>query len=76
MLNYGKYKRVLIFDNSQKTGVIANAIDRLIEQFNNESITVLSASSYDDCYSILNVILAIDCLMLTSSMTRARAYFD
>ncbi|WP_305374143.1 arginine decarboxylase [Photobacterium leiognathi] len=69
MLNYGKHKRVLIFDNSQQTGVIANAIDRLIEEFKKESINVLTASSYDDCYSILNVNLAIDCLMLTSSMT-------
>ena len=69
MLNYGKHMRVLIFDNSQATGVIANAIDRLVEQFEDESIIVAKASTYDDCYSMLNVNMAVDCFMLTSSMT-------
>ena len=69
MLNYGKHMRVLIFDNSQATGVVANAIDRLVEQFEDESIIVAKASTYDDCYSMLNVNMAVDCFMLTSSMT-------
>lgn len=69
MKNYGKQKRALIFNDSIEGGVIKSALNRLLEEFNNEGVHVTIASSFDDCYSILNANIAVDCLMLASRMT-------
>ncbi|MCL1038875.1 arginine decarboxylase [Shewanella submarina] len=69
MRSYGKKYTVLILEEVTKQGVVGNAISRLIEELSEAGAKVSVASSYDDCYSILNANIAIDCLMLTSSMS-------
>ncbi|GAL04803.1 arginine decarboxylase catabolic [Photobacterium aphoticum] len=73
MKNYGKQKRVLIFNDTLKVGVIENALERLVDEFHNEGVSVTIATSFDDCYSILNANIAMDCFMLTSQMTGQQA---
>ncbi|MGF1686435.1 arginine decarboxylase [Photobacterium japonica] len=73
MKNYGKQKRVLIFNDTLKVGVIENALERLVDEFHHEGISVTIATSFDDCYSILNANIAMDCFMLTSQMTGQQA---
>lgn len=73
MRSYGKKLTVLILEEAPKEGVIGNAISRLIDELNNSGAIVTVASSYEDCYSILYANTAIDCLMLTSSMSGSQA---
>ncbi|MGR5365194.1 arginine decarboxylase [Photobacterium damselae] len=73
MGNYGKQKHVLIFNDNLKTGVIENALHRLLDEFATEGVKVSVATSFDDCYSMLNANIAIDCFMLTSQMTGQQA---
>ena len=69
MNSYGKKKRALIFNDTVKEGVIENALNRLIDEFTSEGVAVTVATSFDDCYSIFNANIAVDCFLLTSQMT-------
>ncbi|MBV7316923.1 arginine decarboxylase [Shewanella sp. NIFS-20-20] len=73
MSTYGKKLTCLILEEAPKEGVVGNAIGRLIEELNTNSVKVIVATSYEDCYSILNANTAIDCLMLTSTMSGSQA---
>ena len=69
MTSYGKKYTTLILEEAPKEGVISHAIERLINELTSNGAKVITASSFDDCYSILNANRAIDCLMLTSAMS-------
>lgn len=69
MKHYGKQKRVLIFNDTVKEGFIENSLNRLLDEFTNENVKVTVATSFDDCYSIFNANIAVDCFMLTSRMS-------
>ena len=69
MSNYGKKYTVLILEDSPKEGVVGSAIQRLIEEFEGNAVNIIRATSFDDCYSILFANTAVDCLMLSSSMS-------
>lgn len=73
MSDYGKKFTVLILEDTPKEGVVGNAIHRLVEEFESNAINTIRATSFDDCYSILNANTAIDCLMLSSSMSGSQA---
>ncbi|CAH0533673.1 Biodegradative arginine decarboxylase [Vibrio stylophorae] len=73
MAHYGKQKHALIFNDTVKEGVIENALDRLLDEFQTEGVAVTMATSFDDCYSIFNANIAVDCFMLTSQMTGQQA---
>ncbi|GEM74540.1 arginine decarboxylase [Vibrio sagamiensis] len=69
MNNYDKHNHALIFNDNLETGFIEKALERLIAEFSEEGVKVTVANSFDDCYSIFNANIAIDCFMLTSRMT-------
>ncbi|QDF65718.1 arginine decarboxylase [Shewanella sp. SNU WT4] len=69
MSGYGKKYISLILEEAPKEGVVGHAITRLVEELETSGVEVIIATSYDDCYSILNANTAVDCLMLTSTMS-------
>ena len=69
MKNYGKKYTILILEEMPKEGVVGNAISRLMNELESNGAKVIVATSFDDCYSMLYANTAIDCLMLTSSMS-------
>lgn len=72
MSSYGKKLNVLILEETQKEGVVGNAIARLVHELENNGVCVNVANSFDDCYSIIFSNTAIDCLMLTSAMSASQ----
>ncbi|WP_434355979.1 arginine decarboxylase [Parasalinivibrio latis] len=73
MRTYGKKYTVLILEESPKGGVVGNAIQRLVDELEDNGTKVIRATSFDDCYSILFANTAIDCMMLTSSMSGSQS---
>lgn len=53
MRTYGKKYTVLILEESPKGGVVGNAIQRLVDELEDNGTKVIRATSFDDCYSIL-----------------------
>ncbi len=73
MKGYGKKLNVLILEETHKDGVIGKAINRLVSELEDNGATVNIATSFDDCYSIIYANTAIDCLMLTSTMSASQS---
>ncbi len=69
MTNNGNKNLALVLHESREEGVVMNSLNRLIDELKNEGAEVLVATSFDDCYSIINANTAVDSLLLTSSMS-------